>query len=105
MKSPRMNFCRKAQAIVDGFLNGWYQVNKVSLLLKENFTNKKRSVITKRGKKPDVSVFSLRLCYVGYYQTKTSGGKSMCGIVGYVGTENAAPILIDGLSKTGVQRL
>lgn len=23
----------------------------------------------------------------------------MCGIVGYVGTENAAPILIDGLSK------
>ena len=29
----------------------------------------------------------------------------MCGIVGYGGKENAASILIEGLSKTGVQRI
>ena len=30
-------------------------------------------------------------------------GVSMCGIVGYVGTENAVPYLINGLKKLGLR--
>ena len=29
----------------------------------------------------------------------------MCGIVGYTGNENAAPILIEGAVQAGIQRL
>ena len=29
----------------------------------------------------------------------------MCGIVGYVGTQEAAPILLDGLAPSGVPGL
>ena len=29
----------------------------------------------------------------------------MCGIVGYVGSEQAAPILLDGLAPSGIPRL
>ena len=33
------------------------------------------------------------------------GGKIMCGIVGYTGTKQAAPVLLDGLSKLEIPGL
>ena len=32
-------------------------------------------------------------------ETEQKGCMTMCGIVGYIGTEQAAPIILDGLSK------
>ena len=35
----------------------------------------------------------------GILETEQKGCMTMCGIVGYIGTEQAAPIILDGLSK------